>query len=285
MVLLGEGPTSRRTSTASQGTMHGLAAPTTTHTSSIARPVQCAGRRRCPSLRHTRPPSASNTPDRDTAATTDGDSSSRRSLLLLAASIALGVPIARELVQDLGRGLDEDANAYAPLPQPVGATQAVATFAGGCFWCMEAPFDILDGVLATTSGYTGGTVERPSYLQVGTGLTGHVEAVQVLYDTTRVSYDQLLDAFWRSCNPTDAGGQFVDRGDEYVSAIFYHDETQRTAAEASREKLQASGVFGPGVRIVTEIRPASAFWCVEALLQPQPIAGCRTSQHTFPQAC
>jgi len=127
---------------------------------------------------------------------------------------------------------------------------------------MEAPFDILDGVLATTSGYTGGTVERPSYLQVGSGLTGHVEAVQVLYDTTRVSYDQLLDAFWRSCNPTDAGGQFVDRGDEYLSAIFYHDEAQCAAAKASREKLQASGVFGPGVRIVTEIRPASAFWCV-----------------------
>jgi methionine-S-sulfoxide reductase len=128
---------------------------------------------------------------------------------------------------------------------------------------MEAPFDILPGVLATTSGYTGGTLPRPASLQVGTGTTGHVEAVQVLYDTSKVTYDQLLDAFWRACDPTDSEGQFVDRGSEYTTAIFYHDDAQRAAAEASRDKLQASGVFGPGVTIVTAIRPAKEFWPAE----------------------
>ena len=196
-----------------------------------------------------------------TAAASPGGGPPRRGLLLAVLGLAVAVPVAKELVQDLGRGLDEDANAYAPLPQP-GPGQAVATFAGGCFWCMEAPFDILDGVLATTSGYTGGTVARPSYLQVGSGMTGHLEAVQVLYDPARVTYDQLLAAFWRSCDPTDPDGQFVDRGDEYRTAIFYHTDEQRAAAEASRDRLQASGVFGPGARIVTEIRPASDFWCV-----------------------
>ena len=197
-----------------------------------------------------------------TASASPGDGSGpRRGLLFGAIAVAIAIPIAKELVQDLGRGLDEDANAFAPLPQP-GPGQAVATFAGGCFWCMEAPFDILDGVLATTSGYTGGKVARPSYLQVGSGTTGHLEAVQVLYDPTRVSYDQLLDAFWRSCDPTDPDGQFVDRGEEYRTAVFYHTDQQRAAAEASRDRLQASGVFGPGARIVTEIRPAADFWCV-----------------------
>jgi peptide-methionine (S)-S-oxide reductase len=144
-------------------------------------------------------------------------------------------------------------------------TRAVAVFAGGCFWCMEPPFDKLDGVLATTSGYIGGTKADPTYEQVTSGRTGHYEALQVEYDPARVSYQQLLDVFWRNIDPLDASGQFCDKGPQYRSAIFALDDSQRAAAEASKAALEKSGKL-PG-RIVTEILPAAKFYPAEAYHQ------------------
>jgi peptide-methionine (S)-S-oxide reductase len=141
-------------------------------------------------------------------------------------------------------------------PQP-----ALATFAGGCFWCMEKPFDAVEGVVSTTSGYTGGTKVDPSYEEVSAGGTGHVEAVQVAYDPKRVGYERLLEVFWRNVDPTDDAGQFCDRGSQYRSAIFFRDETQRKLAEASRAALDASGRLP--AKVVTEIRPASVFYPAE----------------------
>jgi peptide methionine sulfoxide reductase msrA/msrB len=148
----------------------------------------------------------------------------------------------------------------APAPAVAGEP-AVATFAGGCFWCMEPPFEKLPGVLEVISGYTGGTKKDPTYEEVSAGGTGHVEAVQVLYDPAQVSYERLLEVFWRNIDPTDAGGQFVDRGDQYESVIFVHSEEQRAAAEASKAALASSGRFDKP--IVTEIRPASEFYRAE----------------------
>ncbi len=144
---------------------------------------------------------------------------------------------------------------------PPPAQRAVAIFAGGCFWCMEPPFDALDGVLATTSGYTGGRVADPSYEQVSSGGTGHVEAVRVEYDPQRVDYAKLLEVFWRNVDPTDAGGQFCDRGEQYGSAIFPVDGAQRARAEASKRDLEASGLLDAPV--VTPIRDASPFYPAE----------------------
>lgn len=138
---------------------------------------------------------------------------------------------------------------------------ATATFAGGCFWCMEPPFDKLDGVVATVSGYTGGHKANPTYEEVVTGSTGHLEALQVLYDPVKIGYDQLLDVFWQNVNPTDPGGQFVDRGSQYRTAIFYHDAEQLRLAEASKARLASSGKFlAP---IVTPILPAGPFYPAE----------------------
>lgn len=136
-----------------------------------------------------------------------------------------------------------------------------ATFAGGCFWCMEPPFDELDGVVSTTSGYTGGRTPDPSYEQVSSGGTGHAEAVEVVYDPAKVSYETLLDVFWRNVNPLDANGQFCDRGSQYRTGIFVHDETQRRLAEASKEKLEGSGRFDRP--IVTQIENAGPFYRAE----------------------
>ncbi|MGF1523488.1 MAG: peptide-methionine (S)-S-oxide reductase MsrA [Leptolyngbyaceae cyanobacterium] len=140
-------------------------------------------------------------------------------------------------------------------------TLAKATFAGGCFWCMEKPFDELPGVLDTTSGYTGGTVENPSYYQVSSGGTGHVEAVQVTYDPSQVSYETLLEVFWRNVDPVDGKGQFCDKGSQYRSAIFYADATQQHAAVTSKEELESSNNFGKA--IATEILPDSVFYPAE----------------------
>jgi peptide methionine sulfoxide reductase msrA/msrB len=137
----------------------------------------------------------------------------------------------------------------------------VATFAGGCFWCMEAPFEKLDGVVEVISGYTGGEESRPTYEQVSAGATGHAEAIQVRYDPERITYGELLDVFWRQVDPTDPGGQFVDRGQQYRSAIFYHDEEQRELAKASKAALEQSGRYGDP--IVTEILPARVFYRAE----------------------
>ncbi len=136
---------------------------------------------------------------------------------------------------------------------------ATATFAGGCFWCVEADFDHVPGVVETVSGYTGGTVADPSYEQVSAGGTGHREAVRIAYDPSRVSYEALLTAFWHSVDPTDAGGQFCDRGESYQTAIFVQDEEQRRAAEAS--KAAAQEVLGDTV--VTPIEEAGPFYPAE----------------------
>src|SRR3989338_9233695 len=113
-----------------------------------------------------------------------------------------------------------------------------ATFAGGCFWCMESPFEKLDGVVEVIPGYTGGTKENPSDEEVSSGTTGHVEAIQIVYDPEKIDYKQLLDVFWKQIDPTDDSGQFVDRGLQYKSLIFYHDEDQKRVAEESKEILE-----------------------------------------------
>ncbi len=136
-----------------------------------------------------------------------------------------------------------------------------ATFAGGCFWCMEPPFEQLEGVVKVISGYTGGTTEDPTYEEVSRGFTGHYEAIQILYNPKRIAYADLLEVFWRHIDPTDPGGQFVDRGSQYRTAIFYHDSTQRKLAEASKKRLEHSGRFEDP--IVTKILPFKAFYKAE----------------------
>jgi peptide-methionine (S)-S-oxide reductase len=137
--------------------------------------------------------------------------------------------------------------------------RARATFAGGCFWCMEPPFDALDGVLSTTSGYTGGRTPAPTYQQVTSGRTGHAEAVEVVYDPRRIGYERLLEVFWHNVDPLAADRQFCDTGSQYRSAIFVHDEEQRRLAEASRRAV-AERLGRP---VVTEIAPAERFWPAE----------------------
>ena len=141
------------------------------------------------------------------------------------------------------------------------AATAVAVFAGGCFWSTEVAFDKVPGVVSTTSGFTGGRVANPSYNQVTSGGTGHLEAVRVVYDPAKVSYAQLLDRYWRSIDPTDPDGQFCDQGDNYRTAIFVTAD-QRAAAEASKAKLAKSGVL-PGP-IATKILPAARFYAADA---------------------
>lgn len=136
-----------------------------------------------------------------------------------------------------------------------------AIFAGGCFWCMESIFEPLPGVLDVVSGYTGGEVENPSYAAVCTGTTGHFEAIRVRYDAGKISYKELLEVFWRHIDPTDAGGQFYDRGSQYRTAIFYGDEGQRQQAETSKRALEAAGVFAQP--LATQILPAGAFYPAE----------------------
>lgn len=136
-----------------------------------------------------------------------------------------------------------------------------ATFAGGCFWCMEPPFEKLDGVIEVISGYTGGHKENPKYEEVSAGGTGHVEAVQIVYDPSKITYSDLLDVFWRQIDPTDPNGQFVDRGSQYRSVIFYHDDEQKLLAEQSKQALGKSERYNKP--IVTEIVEASVFYKAE----------------------
>jgi len=147
----------------------------------------------------------------------------------------------------------------APPAVPPG--QAVATFAGGCFWCMEPPFDKLPGVTATISGYTGGRKANPTYEEVSSGATGHAEAVQVIYDPKKVSYEKLLEVFWVNIDPTVKDRQFCDHGNQYRSTIFYHDDAQRRAAEASKAALEKTKAFKDP--IVTPIEMASTFYPAE----------------------
>ena len=150
------------------------------------------------------------------------------------------------------------APASAPAQTPA-ATTAKATFAGGCFWCMEADFDKVPGVISTTSGYTGGTTVNPTYMEVGSGRTGHAESVEVVYDPAKVTYAQLLDAYWRDIDPLVKDRQFCDVGNEYRTAIFVHDAEQRRLAEESKKRVEAQ-LKAP---IYTEIVAASAFYPAE----------------------
>jgi peptide-methionine (S)-S-oxide reductase len=160
------------------------------------------------------------------------------------------------------------AGASAPpagIPPPVAAgnvaATATATFAGGCFWCMQPSYDRVPGVVSTTVGYTGGHLPNPTYEQVSSGGTGHRESIEVIYDPVKVTYEKLLTIFWHNVDPTDSSGQFCDHGEQYRSAIFYHDEAQRRAAEVSKKAIAASGRIKEP--IVTDIVPASKFYPAE----------------------
>lgn len=159
----------------------------------------------------------------------------------------------------MAAGTLASSTASSAAPAPEKTDLAVAIFAGGCFWCMEPPFDKIDGVVSTTSGYTGGHLENPSYEQVSAGGTGHVEAVQVRYDPARVGYAELLDVFWRNIDPLDAGGQFCDRGSQYRSVIFVATDAQRREAEIARERV-AARLHRP---VATAIEPAQPFYPAE----------------------
>lgn len=148
-----------------------------------------------------------------------------------------------------------------PLAAPPPPGMDFAIFAGGCFWCMEGPFEAQAGVVEVLSGYTGGTELNPTYEQVGRSATGHAEAVRVVFDPTVVSYAQLVEVFWQTHDPTDAGGQFADRGAQYRPAIFVNSDAQRAAAEASRAALIESGRFEDPV--VVPVEAAGAFWVAE----------------------
>jgi len=152
------------------------------------------------------------------------------------------------------------AFAQGPAPAPK-AGQAVATFAGGCFWCMEPPYDKLPGVISTTSGYMGGTKKYPTYEEVSRGITGHAEVVQVLYDPSKVGYDKLLEVFWVNVDPTVTDRQFCDHGTQYRTAIFAHTPEQRKAAEASKAAVEKSKPFKEA--IVTPVVDAGDFWPAE----------------------
>ena len=147
-----------------------------------------------------------------------------------------------------------------PPAKPSSAQVATAVFAGGCFWCTEADFEKLAGVLKAESGYTGGQLENPTYEQVSHGGTGHAEAVRVTYNPKQVSYEKLLDYFWRHIDPTVKDQQFCDVGNQYRSAIFYQNESEKKAAEASKATLERAGKFA---RIYTEIVPANTFYLAE----------------------
>jgi peptide-methionine (S)-S-oxide reductase len=151
-----------------------------------------------------------------------------------------------------------DRNAPAPLPT-LASGQAAAVFAGGCFWCMESDFDHLEGVVATTSGYIGGRTQNPTYGDVTSETTGHKEAVHVVYDTKKLSYDQVIDYYWRHVDVTDDGGQFCDRGDSYRPMVFVDSPAQKAAAEVSRARAQAA----LGKPIVVQIVEDTKFWPAE----------------------
>jgi len=149
---------------------------------------------------------------------------------------------------------------FLALPLLLGAAppRETATFAGGCFWCMEGPFDSLPGVVSVTAGYAGGAVAHPSYEQVSAGGTGHRESVEIVFDPTKISYAKLLDIFWHNIDPLDNEGQFCDKGPQYRSGIFYHDATQKRLAEESKAAVEKK--LG---RAYTDILPASEFWRAE----------------------
>ena len=174
----------------------------------------------------------------------------RNALLGLAAAMLLGFTIA--------------GHAQAPKPAAKAAPNPAHTraiFAGGCFWCMEPPYDKLDGVVSTTSGYIGGQKKNPTYEEVSIGRTGHTEAVEVVYDPKKVSYQKLLEVFWRNIDPTVKNQQFCDSGSQYRTGIFYRDDEQKRLAEASKAALEKNKPFK--AQIVTEITRAAVFYPAE----------------------
>ena len=160
------------------------------------------------------------------------------------------------MVGAIVRGVSMDGAKKADSPK-----LEKATFAGGCFWCMQPPFDKAKGVVSTVVGYTGGTQKNPTYEEVSSGRTGHAESIEVTFDPKMVSYEELLDIFWMNIDPTTPNRQFADAGTQYRSAIFYHNEDQKRLAEKSKEKLHQSGKFDKP--IVTEIVPATHFYPAE----------------------
>jgi peptide-methionine (S)-S-oxide reductase len=144
---------------------------------------------------------------------------------------------------------------------PAEKNVETATFAGGCFWCMEPPFEKMEGVLSTTAGYTGGSEKNPTYEEVSSGSTGHAESIEVVYDPSKVDYARLLQVFWHNIDPVSVDGQFCDSGTQHRSAIFYHDERQKQLAESSKAELEASHRFKQ--KIATQIVPAGKFWPAE----------------------
>jgi peptide methionine sulfoxide reductase msrA/msrB len=180
-----------------------------------------------------------------------------RSVMIIAAMAALGL-LSVAFALSSSRAVDKEGAGSAMKEQQELET---ATLAGGCFWCVESDFEKTDGVVEVISGYSGGGEENPTYEAVSAGRTGHVEAVQVRYDPQKISYRQILDVFWRHVDPTDPGGQFVDRGSHYRTVIFYHDDEQKRLAEESKRALENSGRFkGP---IVTEIKKFLKFYPAE----------------------
>jgi len=167
--------------------------------------------------------------------------------------------LARFAAALFGLWLGTASMAMAADPIVQDKATATAIFAGGCFWCMEPPFDALAGVTATTSGFTGGHKVKPSYTEVSSGGTGHVEAVKISYDPAQVSYQQLLDVYWRNIDPLDDGGQFCDRGHEYLSAIFYQNDEHKILAEQSKAAVEKR----LGRAVATAIRPAAPFYAAE----------------------
>jgi peptide-methionine (S)-S-oxide reductase len=164
------------------------------------------------------------------------------------------------VASSVGKTETKSASVAATTP----TNTATAIFAGGCFWCMEKPFDQMPGVISTTSGYTGGTLENPTYNQVGRGGTGHIEAVKIIYDPLRVTYAQLLDTYWKQVDPFDPDGQFCDQGETYAPAIFVATPAEQAAAEASKSKVETRF---PGQTIGVRIIPAKTFWDAEGYHQ------------------
>ena len=180
-------------------------------------------------------------------------------------TLALTILTLTVAMLSLSMSMDKTSDKSSEMANDTAITTATAVFAGGCFWCTESDFEKVPGVTEAISGYTGGTEVDPTYEQVSTHATGHVEAVKVIYDPAKVSYGQLVEWFWRHVDPTDAGGQFVDRGAQYRSVIFYADEEQQRTAEASKQRLADSGHFYAS--IVTEILPLGDFYPAEAYHQ------------------
>lgn len=180
--------------------------------------------------------------------------------IVLAIALAAVIALLAFGMRDGAESQPAQAQKTAPAAQKAAvAGLAKATFAGGCFWCMEPPYDKLPGVVSTTSGYIGGQIKNPSYEQVSSGGTGHAEAVQVVYDPSKVSYEKLLEVFWHNVDPTTPNRQFCDIGEQYRTAIFFHDAEQKRLAE------QTSAVVAKqlGKKVVTEIVPAGPFYAAE----------------------